>query len=237
MNLPQKKGETFGNKMVTLNLMITEPVAEVTEESSISENPRVQVRKGNRVWGLMNGKQCNFVLDSGSSKTFMFSSLAKKLDLDIGQETDKEIYHLWMGNQKVEFITLKNVLITLAGGVNIRTSIRVFSEALERANAEFTNAVSVILDTGAENLYISKHALNVLTNERNESKIPKRISIDLGDNHCLETEYVELIEQEVVDLVMGVHLLHKYNAIVDYGNQSVTFVVRDKRFKIKLNFG
>uniref|UniRef100_A0A0N7Z9Q8 Peptidase A2 domain-containing protein n=1 Tax=Scylla olivacea TaxID=85551 RepID=A0A0N7Z9Q8_SCYOL len=293
MNPAHKKGEASGNKMETLNLKTTELGTEVTEESNIPQSSQLEVREGNRVWGLMNGKQCSFVLDSGTSKTFMFASLAKKLALDIGQKTDKEIYHLWIGNQKVEFITLKNVLITLEGGVNIRTPVRVLSEALERcynlddvvldvhllrrgamiqafwksgsslyigepthllqnsiikdqdgvpsfwvqrANAGFTREMSVILDTGAENLYLSRHALNVLTDERNESKMPQRISIDMGDNHCLETEKVEFIEQEVVDLVMGVHLLHKYNAVVDYGNQTVTFIIRGKRFKIKFYF-
>lgn len=287
----KRETSSASSGMEILSLM-AEPEAELTEEYSVPQGIRLKVRKGNRVWGMMNGKRCSLHLDSGTSKTFMFFSLAKKLGLVIGGETDTETYHLWMGTRQVEFITLKNVLITLEGGVNVLTPVRVLSEVLEMyydpdevvldvhllsrgsmvqtfsnrgsnlyirepsrllrntkmkeqvdqvpsflvrwANAEDASPMFVVLDTGAENFYVSKYALSVLTDEANETKVPERVSLDLGGGYCLETDKVEFIAQEVVDLVMGVHLLHKYNAVVDYGGHSITFTVRDKHFKFKL---
>ena len=276
---------------VTLSLDLAVSGAEVIEEYLVSRSIRLAVREGNRVRGLVNGRWCSLILDSGSNKTCMFSSLAKKLGLVHGQKTDIETYRLWMGDQEVEFITLKNVTITLEGGVSVLTSIRVLSEALEihyntedvvldvhllrrgamvqtfnksgsslficepgrlhrnttvkdhdkvlyfrvqRTNTEAASPLSIMLDTGAENLYVSRSVLDAFPDLMNEHRMPQQVTLDLGDNHCLETDQVEFIGQEAVDLVMGVHLLHKYNAVVDYGNLFVTFTVRGKHFKVKL---
>ena len=114
---------------VTLRLQC-EPRASVTKRRrQCGHHPRLAVKAGNMVDGHINGHWCRVLVDSATSETLMFAKQAKKVGLITGTEdTVAQLNNLWDGPQELQVILLREVEITLDGGVLVRTPVKVYPE-------------------------------------------------------------------------------------------------------------
>lgn len=81
-------------------------------------------------------------------------------------------------------------------------------------------AMTVLLDTGAPGFFVSESRLQELTKEMGWE--PRYVSLVLGDRSRLLAK-LETMPGDSTDFLMGVDLLHKYEALVNYSGHSVTF--------------
>lgn len=82
--------------------------------------------------GYVHGQPCPVQFDSGSSRNCMFFSMAERLGLLTGKEKKvTEQFDLWLGTRKLEVIKLQEVVITLEGGLEVRTPMDVLPKDLE----------------------------------------------------------------------------------------------------------
>lgn len=99
------------------------------KKKRLSKYRRLRVMEGSLVKGYLQGQQCYIMLDSGSNFTTMSFSWAKSLGLITGHEVKVKVnIDLWDGIQEVEVIKLREVMITLEGGVEISTPIEVLPD-------------------------------------------------------------------------------------------------------------
>lgn len=75
------------------------PQATPVKKRRVDQYHRLDVMQDGKMWGFVNGKKCCVHLDSGSSDSIMFFSMAKKLGLLTGKEkTETRMLHLWNGS-------------------------------------------------------------------------------------------------------------------------------------------
>lgn len=95
--------------------------------------------------------------------------------------------------------------------------------------------LTCLVDTGTEVFHISTKYLQTLKGtESDDTKVPHKVFIDLHDGRCVECDKVEVVKDEDVDFIMGRHLLYKYDAILDYSNELITFHVDGERLQLIL---
>lgn len=118
----------------TLRLLV-EPKANLVKRRRFStfKFKRLDVKAGQQVQGYVLGQPCLVVLSSGSNSTWMPFSLAERL----GLMTDNEVKvtltcNLYIPTREVQAIRLQEVVITLEGGVEVRTPVVVLPKDLER---------------------------------------------------------------------------------------------------------
>ncbi|XP_050721906.1 uncharacterized protein LOC127001401 [Eriocheir sinensis] len=278
--------------------LLSSPAAKATRRPVLSGCLRLDVGEGNKVQGFVRGQPCTLQLDSGSSMSFVFHSQAEKLGLLTGaEEMVTANLSLWEGTDQVDLISLKEVFISLHGGLEIETDFLVLPKTLEESYDDpevlildvnlfrrgglvqtFSEAramkasslyirqpqqlrqrgrdkqemeqvltftvrrqtqgpdLTVLIDTGSDGFYVSEKYLETMTRtESNATKVPKRVSIEIGGGRRLESEEVEVAPQDIVDFVMGEQLLYKYNAVVDYSNKTVTFTVDGEHLRLNLS--
>lgn len=119
-------------------------VLQVTPEAVQVKKPHlarysiIQVDSDNCVWATVNGRPCIVCLDSGSTMPVLFMPLARALGLVRGGEATETMgFDMWTGNVTVEVVTLREVVVVLAGGVEVHTPAVVFPEAEGDCNDMF----------------------------------------------------------------------------------------------------
>ena len=87
----------------------------------------------------------------------------------------------------------------------------------------------VLLDTGAVHFFTSM----LLIQKTNSSVMPQRASLHLGDGSFLKMG-LKIRPTNEREYTLGVKLLYKYDAVVDYGRSSITFKVDGKYHRVFL---
>lgn len=95
-------------------------------------------------------------------------------------------------------------------------------------------AMTVLLDTGADNFFVSESCLQKLIKESGSSRAPRRAFLDLGSCKRLSVKKLRTLPGDSYDFVMGEKLLYKYKAIVDYVDHSITFRIGGRRIMVDL---
>lgn len=111
-------------------------VLQVTPEAVLVKKPHlaryaiIQVDNDNCVRATVNGRPCSVCLDSGSTMPVLFMPLARALGLVHGGEDTRPMsFDTWSGDAIIEVIRLREVVVVLAGGVEVHTPAVVFPEA------------------------------------------------------------------------------------------------------------
>ena len=73
-----------------------------------------------------------------------------------------------------------------------------------------------------------------LMEEASTSEAPHHAFLDLGGGRGLVADKLETSKGNTYNVIMGLHLLHKYKAVVDYAERSVTFRVDGRHVKVDL---
>ena len=105
---------------------------------------------------------------------------------------------------------------------------RVYSSIWLKAVREGSEkSTRILVDTGAPGFFTTE----ALRKKQDGVVSPQRASLHLGDGSFMETS-LELRPTNDKFYILGCSLLYKYDAIVDYGDGSVTFKVSDKYIRI-----
>ena len=89
----------------------------------------------------------------------------------------------------------------------------------------------VMVDTAAcSQFYITEYHHH--TNKAGRSVPPRSATLDLGGGHCLEADHLKSLPNPANNFILGRELLHKYNAVLDCGNDYVVFKVGDKHLRV-----
>lgn len=184
MNYNKKKKKMLqGTERDTLRLFV-KSMAVPKQRRRLYKYPRIEVQNRNIVYGYINGQQCCFILDSGSEGSFMCLSQAERLGLITGDEVKVTMRaDLWNGVQELEIMKVEDVVITLEGGVKVRTRIEVFPREFE--NRYDPNIV--VLDVTE----LCRGAVVQTFNHRGSSifiRRPKRLRQSLQQSQCWKTQ-------------------------------------------------
>ena len=247
---------------------------------------RIDLMEGNLADGEIEGQQCVFLIDSGTTNNIIFVSHAERLGLLTGNERKQNIcINFWKGTRSQQVISLEQVEVTLGGCWKIKIPFLVLPKEMEKRyrkdmviigfpvlrrgrmfqaywsatgasklyirqlqrlqqSTRFRQSAQlgfyvlregirlptmVVVDTGATNFYITKG----LIRESKRSVVPRHVSLNLGDDVFMESR-MQVRPSYTKFFTLGRHLLYKYDAILDYGNTSVTFKVGGKYQRIFL---
>lgn len=95
-----------------------------------------------------------------------------------------------------------------------------------------TKPISVLLDTGSRTFSVSRR-WERRNRRRGVGKV-ENVFLKLGGDCCLHAKRPNALDSHTQDMVIGRRQLRKYNAIVDYGNESICFEFGHKLMKIDL---
>lgn len=99
----------------------------------LSKYQHLEVMARNLLKDYVQGQQCSVLLVSGSKRsTWMFFSLAERLGLVTSDEEVTVVTDLWLRIQKAEGIKLRKFVMTLEGGLQVRTTMYVFLKYLKK---------------------------------------------------------------------------------------------------------
>ena len=275
------KGKRASKKTLRLNVV---PFASQVRRWNInaSKYHHVKVKESNMVDGEVQGKKCEFIVDSGGTLNTSSYSFAKQLGVITGKE--KKVLQrilMWGGYQLLKVTVLEKVTITL-GGCTMTIPIHVYPRSLEqlyhlpsmiilgleflrpgrviqefsgsdtstlyirkpervetRPNRDWiydpivfravkeggTKPIPVLVDTGALGFFTT----NLL--KKQDGAALQTASLQLRDGSFMDTP-LEVRQTQDEFYVLGCNLLHKYDAIMDYGSRLLTFKVDDKYLRV-----
>uniref|UniRef100_A0A0P4WEL4 Peptidase A2 domain-containing protein n=1 Tax=Scylla olivacea TaxID=85551 RepID=A0A0P4WEL4_SCYOL len=123
--------------------LVLDPPSVAVKKRRLHAHPCLSVSRDNYLVGIINGVRCNVQLDTGSTITVLFWSLAKMLGLITGRETTTPCEtELWWGTTTLKVVELKSITIDLGSGVVVVTPATVFPQWLE----SHYNLWDVVLD-------------------------------------------------------------------------------------------
>lgn len=123
--------------------LVLDPPSVAVKKRRPQAHPCLRVSRDNYLVGIINGVRCNVQLDTGSTITVLFWSLARMLGLITGREITKPLKtELWSGTTTLQVVELKSITIDLGDGVVVVTPATVFPQWVEL----HYNVLDVVLD-------------------------------------------------------------------------------------------
>ncbi|MPC53373.1 hypothetical protein E2C01_047262 [Portunus trituberculatus] len=112
--------------------LVLDPPSVAVKKRRLRACPCLRVSCDNYLVGIINGVRCNVQLDTGSTITVLFWSLARMLGLITGRETTTPLKtELWSGTTTMQVVQLKSITIDLGGGVVVVTPATIFPQWME----------------------------------------------------------------------------------------------------------
>lgn len=111
------------------------PEAVPAKRPHLARYATIPVDDDNYVWGTVRGRPCLVCLDSGSTVSALSMPLARTLGLVHGGEaTEARGFDTWMGSGTVPVVPLPEVVVVLAGSVEVHTPAVVFPEGGDKGD-------------------------------------------------------------------------------------------------------